>query len=186
MKIFSLFFITIFSLFIIFTGCSITGTSEKSKEKINSGSENKNPPAYILYNVTHKHYEKGKLVVSVNFSRGEYYSKEDLLRADGCSFEYFEDGEVITTGRSIKADFYVSKSLLIAKGDVVITSVKNKTTLVTDYLEWYGDENIFTTDSEVKITRENGDSISGKGLTADIALKIIRIKHNVRGTIKAR
>jgi lipopolysaccharide export system protein LptC len=58
--------------------------------------------------------------------------------------------------------------------------------LNTEYLEWHGNENQFTTDRFVTITQENGDTISGVGMVADIGLKKVSIKKDVKGSFREK
>ncbi len=178
-----IFFALIFVVFFNY-GCSISEKGKESQGKKQSGrNEEIKKPTYILYNVVHKHYRDGKLVVKIEFEKGYYYANDDTLMVDKCSFEYYEDSKLISKGRSDRAKFFISRSFLIAMGNIIVTSEENQTNLFTDYLEWHGDTNTFTTDSFVEITRKNGDSISGRGLKADISLKRVKILHNVRGKI---
>jgi len=80
---------------------------------------------------------------------------------------------------------YQDESLLIAEEDVVVISAVNGARLDTEYLEWIGKEDRFSTDRFVTITRENGDILTGMGMDADVALQFITIRKNVKGSIRS-
>jgi hypothetical protein len=56
--------------------------------------------------------------------------------------------------------------------------------LETEYLEWHGGQEQFITDRFVTITRTNGDTISGIGLLSDVALRLVTIHKNVKGSFE--
>ncbi len=143
-------------------------------------------PDYALKNVKHYHYEKGILRLEVIFEDGEYYSAEQELHIENCSFLYYDiDETLISRGRSKRARIFSEQSLIIAENDVVIISEVNGGVLETEYLEWHGHEDRFVTDRPVTITRRNGDIVSGKGMIADIALRFVTLESDVRGSFRS-
>lgn len=143
-------------------------------------------PDYVLKNVKHYHYEEGILRLEVTFEDGEYYSAEQELHIANCSFLYYDiDETLISRGRSKRAKIFSEQSLIIAENDVVIISEVNGGVLETEYLEWHGHEERFVTDRPVTITRRNGDTISGKGMIADIALRFVTLESDVKGSFRS-
>ena len=143
-------------------------------------------PDYALKNVKHYHYEEGILRLEVTFEDGEYYSAGQELHIENCSFLYYDiDETLISRGRSKRAKIFSEQSLIIAENDVVIISEVNGGVLETEYLEWHGHEDRFVTDRPVVITRRNGDTISGKGMIADIALRFVTLESDVRGSFRS-
>jgi LPS export ABC transporter protein LptC len=160
-------------------GCA--GSTEVKPEDVTEEPEA--VPAYILKDVTHFQYVSGMLRLKIDFDRGYYYEEAGELRIENCNFVYYDrTEEEISLGRSNKATLYQKDSLLVAEDEVVIVSKTNRTTLETDYLEWWGGESRFVTDSFVTITRENGDRLQGIGMITDVALNYVTIKKDVRGS----
>ena len=144
-------------------------------------------PDYIIYNVKHYRYNEGKLSVEIEFKKGVYYSDNSVLNIDNCDFVYYdENGEESAKGHADRAKLYMQKSYMEAWDNIKVESIKNGTILNTSYLEWDGNKDIFLTDKPITIMRKNGDTISGIGMEADIALNIVTIKKNVKGVIKPR
>ena len=140
-------------------------------------------PDYVFHDVVHHHYENGIRKVKVVFETGWYF--QDELLVENCSFVYYDkEGEVVSRGSSKRATLYEDGMKLIAEEDVVVISEENRGRLDTEYLEWLGSDNQFTTDRFVTITQENGDTISGIGMVDDVGLKRVTIKQDVRGSIK--
>jgi len=168
-------------LFVIFISFNC---SSREKTKTEDSNSNKSPiPDYIFHDVIHYHYENGTLKTKIVFEKGDFYSASNELSIENCSFVYYDiDGLVISRGSSKKAKVYGDQSELIAERDVVVISEENKGRLETEYLEWHGDQDQFTTDRFVTITQENGDTITGVGMTADVGLKLITIHKDVRGS----
>ena len=183
----------IFSLILIFLLLNLSSCKKIVKYKTKISTKNKvvekkeEVPDYIIYDVKHYHYSKGKLTVRIDFEKGVYFSNESVLNIENCRFVYYdEDGEVLSKGQADRAKLYMKKSFMKAWNNIEIESVKNGTKLDTSYLEWDGNDNIFLTDKPVRIVRKNGDNISGVGMEADIALNVVTIKKNVKGLIKSR
>jgi LPS export ABC transporter protein LptC len=142
-------------------------------------------PEYVLREVHHYHYEDGLLRFEITFEEGEYYASSQELYVENCHFVYYDKNRAtISRGSSRSARIYGERSLVIAEKDVVIVSDVNGTVLQTDYLEWHGEEERFITESPVKITRKNGDTISGRGMIADLSLRFITIQSDVKGSFK--
>jgi len=166
---------------VLFTGCR----TDEQKQISRTQSVEKELPHYSLTNVTHYHYEKDYLRLKVVFEHGDFFSQENELRVENCSFVYYDrNGEKLSSGSSKRAVLYQDESLLIAEEDVVVISAVNGARLDTEYLEWIGKEDRFSTDRFVTITRKNGDILTGMGMDADVALQFITIKKNVKGSIR--
>jgi len=139
---------------------------------------------YVIKDVIHYSYEHGILKLKIEFEHGEYYSDKDQLFVENCSFVYYDNsGEAVSKGSSKRARFFEGDSLLVADEDVEVVSEINRGKLNTEYLEWHGVDNKFITPSFVTFTRENGDILSGKGMIADVGLRVITINKDVRGVL---
>ncbi len=177
-------FIGIISLLsvIFFSGCR----TEEQKQISQTWQTEKELPHYSLTNVTHYHYEQDKLREKVVFERGNFFSSGNELHVENCSFVYYDrNSQKLSSGSSKRAVLYQNSSLLIAEDDVIVVSAVNGARLDTEYLEWIGSEDRFSTDRFVKITRENGDILTGIGMDADVALRFITIRKNVKGSIRS-
>lgn len=177
------FFLIVLAVMFAISGCTIYDKKIKGSDGLVDSHEN-GKSDYVLEGVTHYHYENGVLKILIEFDEGYYYKNDDKLEMFNCRFEYYEeDGDLASRGEARTAFLYSLKSKLIAIGNVVVVSEKNGTTLKTDELQWDGDSERFNTDSYVEITSRKGDVITGRGMVADIALRFVRIKHNVKGKI---
>jgi LPS export ABC transporter protein LptC len=172
-------------LFLLFNPLSPGYGVKNDRDDVEYSDDGSVVPDYILHDVIHFHYEEGFLKVKVNFEKGNYYNEQGELRVENCQFVYYDiNNEVVSRGSSNKAKLYSNDSVLVAEENVVVISEENKGKLETEYLEWHGDENQFTSDRFVKITQENGDTISGVGMIADVGLKKVTIKKDVKGSFR--
>jgi LPS export ABC transporter protein LptC len=164
------------------------GSGARSREKNNASTAQQTGsalPEYVLSNVRHYHYEDGTLRLETTFQKGEYYADTAELLVEMCEFLYYDKNKrVISRGSAQRAKICGNGSLIIAERDVRVISEVNGAVLETDYLEWHGEEERFSTESPVKITRKNGDTIAGSGMVADIALRFITIKRDVKGSVR--
>lgn len=182
-RIIKIILLTLFALSLL-SYCGKKGNKEASGI---SPSSNKLTPDYTIQEVTHYHYEDGILRVKITFERGEFYSSLNELYVENANFVYYDmKGKPLSRGSSKKAKVYQDRSELIAEDSVVVISDVNGGKLETEYLEWRGDENQFVSDKFVKITRTNGDTLGGVGLVADLALRYITIKKDVRGQFREK
>jgi len=173
-------------VFLCVSALSAYSSGEKNEPPVESQQATSAVPHYSLQNVTHYHYEMGVLRVKIVFEKGDFFSELNELHVENCSFVYYDSsGGSLSRGQSKRAVLYQNQSQLMAEDDVVVISDINGGRLDTDYLEWQGDRNQFSTESFVTITRENGDILQGIGMVADVALRYVNIKKNVRGSIKA-
>ena len=170
-----------FSVLIFFSGCgnlSRIGDSQKEEQS------RETLPAYVMQDVTYYYYSDGYLQVKMDFETGEYYAEKEELRIANCTYLYYDINEnILSRGRSKSATIHTDRSLIIAEDEVVIISELNGGVLETDRLEWHGEKEQFLTESYVRLTRKNIDSITGKGMVADIALRKVTIKKDVRGIL---
>ncbi len=175
---FTIWLIFLFSFF--FVGCS---DNEKDRTGEVSGIKEERVPDYSLMEVTHYHYKDGLLRLEITFEEGKFYSDTEELNIDNCTYVYYDINEtIVSRGGSKEAKVFDNQSLIIAEKDVVVISEVNGAVLETDYLEWHGRDEQFVTDRPVRITRKNGDMISGIGMIADITLRYITIKKDVTGS----
>ena len=167
--------------FLILAGCEGAGKGIRDRREA-AAKEEASLPEYVLEGVVHSYYERGTLKLQVTFERGVYYKSADKLAVENCLYVYYDNmGKVISRGRSKRAKLFGKEARLVAEEDVVVVSEANGGVLKTGYLEWSGRKNQFTTDDFVTITRTNGDRIAGKGMIADLGLRFVTIKRNVKG-----
>ncbi len=175
------FAVFLFAFLIFLSGCgniSRHGDSQKNEQS------RETLPAYVMKDVTYYYYRDGYLQVKMDFETGEYYMEKEELRIANCTFLYYDINEkILSRGRSKRATIHIDHSLIIAEDEVVIISELNGGVLETDRLEWHGDKEQFITESYVNLTRRKIDSITGKGMVADIALRKVTIKKDVRGIL---
>jgi LPS export ABC transporter protein LptC len=163
----------------VLSGCAGVRTEKKTAAKTEGEIQ---LPEYILRGVTHSFYENEVIKVRVNFERGAYFAGRQELAVENCAYIYYDSkGNVLSRGRSRKATLFSGSSRLVAEDDVVVVSEVNGGVLKTARLEWQGEKNQFSTNDFVTVTRVNGDMISGKGMIADLALRVVTIKRNVKG-----
>jgi LPS export ABC transporter protein LptC len=164
---------------LILAGCAAKREGNRAAEA--TGGETQ-LPEYVLRGVTHSLYEGGALKLKVAFERGAYFAGRRELAVEKCTYVYYDsEGNVLSRGRSKRATLFSDGPRLVADGDVVVVSEVNGGVLETGRLEWRGRSNQFTTNDFVTMRRLNGDMISGKGMIADLALRVVTIKRNVKG-----
>jgi len=172
-------------LALIITSCGKNDNKNREDQKLLN--DNWPLPDYVLNDVIHYHYEDGYLKLKVEFESGYFYNTSEDLYVENSRFVYYDiNRKNVSKGSSRKAKLIRSQSELIAEDNVIIISEINGCKLETEYLEWHEDNDQFNTDRFVKITRPNGDILTGVGLIADVSLQIVTIKSDVKGSFKEK
>lgn len=97
---------------------------------------------------------------------------------------FFRDGRHASTARSRRAVVRGDGKDVALLGDVVITAIRDKTTLRTSRLDYSAETERFRTDEAVVVERPDA-VLRGRGLEADAALTDITI-YRQRTTIRAQ
>jgi LPS export ABC transporter protein LptC len=165
--------------FLVFSGCAEVRKERKTAAET---ADEAQLPEYVLHGVTHSFYDGDTIKLRIDFEKGAYFAGRQELAVENCAYVYYDtEGNVLSRGRSKSATLFSGSPRLVAENDVEIVSEVNGGVLKTDSLEWRGDKNQFSTNDFVTVRRVNGDMISGKGMVADLALRVVTIKRNVKG-----
>jgi LPS export ABC transporter protein LptC len=114
----------------------------------------------------------------------EKFSKQDSTLAWGLDV-YFYDRKGKQSSHLVADSGLVRETtkMLVANGNVVVVTPEDSARLETEQLFWNGRTEMITTDKFVTIY-QHGDTLQGYGLEADRGLKRIKIKRQVKGTVK--
>ncbi|UCD94181.1 MAG: LPS export ABC transporter periplasmic protein LptC [Candidatus Zixiibacteriota bacterium] len=115
----------------------------------------------------------------------EKFNKQDSTLAWGLDV-YFYDREGKESSHLVADSGLVRETtkMLVANGNVVVVTPEDSARLETEQLFWNGRSEMITTDKFVTIY-QHGDTLQGYGLEADRGLKRVKIKRQVKGTVKS-
>jgi LPS export ABC transporter protein LptC len=114
----------------------------------------------------------------------EKFNKQDSTLAWGLDVHFY-DSEGKESSHLVADSGLVRETtkMLVANGNVVVVTPEDSAWLKTEQLFWNGRSEMITTEKFVTIC-QHGDTLQGYGLEADRGLKRIKIKRQVKGTVK--
>ena len=114
----------------------------------------------------------------------EKFNKQDSALAWGLDVHFY-DSEGKESSHLVADSGLVRETtkMLVANGNVVVVTPEDSAWLKTEQLFWNGRSEMITTEKFVTIY-QHGDTLQGYGLEADRGLKRVKIKRQVKGTVK--
>jgi LPS export ABC transporter protein LptC len=174
-------YILFIPVFLFFAGCSLdyksAFESEKLAEKI---------PETILINFKHIVVDDNKKVFQIEAERAMIFKKNKLTSLTNVHFyEYDYEGNIVTEGWADNARFFRDTENAEIWGDVYFYSAKEGAEIYTPSLTWEKETKILQSKPEelVRINKDDGSFIQGRGFMADLRRKSVSFLSNVWGKI---
>ncbi len=162
--------------FLIILGLSSCGKEEPQKTKITG---EKSFPDQAIQDFTLTHTNQGEKEWELEAERAEVYDKEGKTIVHKLKLKFYEQGKVASVLTARRGEISSPSGDIEVKGDVVVTSQKEKMTLNTNSLKWDARRNRIFTDDFVR--QEKVDTIvTGQGLESDPELERLVIKKDVK------
>ncbi len=165
--------------FILFYSCSINYDENMLPEKMME-----NIPDNVLYNFIYTENENGHKSFSIYADKAEIFDKKQQTILTGVVFQQFnKDNVPVSEGRSDTGIIFTENNNAELTGNLKIYSSSEETELETSYLYWDNDKKTLTgkPDKKIRITKDSGTVITGKGFTGDMKTKIYFLNSEVTG-----
>ena len=159
---------------VVMCGCSLDYGEAMIEEEFSEEI-----PDTILIEFTHTVVEDDQVVVVLQAERAETYAKRHTTSLSGVRFyEYNDQGEIITEGRADRASFHTESQDAEIVGAITFHSVAEGMSIYAEHLFWEMENKILTSDPQesVRIDKEDGSFLEGKGFEADFRRKLIRLR----------
>jgi len=169
----------IFMIMAIFSGCG----KEKPESSIVSGEK---PSAeQAIENFTLTHTSKGEKEWELEADRAEIFKGEGKTIVQKLKIRFYDQGKIASILTAREGELHSSSGDMKVKGDVVVTSPEERTTLKTESLRWDAKRRKIISDDLVR--QEKDDTvITGEGLEADPDFEKVIIRKNVNVIRKSR
>jgi LPS export ABC transporter protein LptC len=141
-------------------------------------------PQYTFEDFTHTFVQEGELALKIEASRVEDFSRLSQSRAEGIHFtEYDEEGEVVTEGWADEALVDADTENVDFTGSVYIYSSILESGIRAASMHWDRENRLLSTSENdaVRIEKEDGSFVEGRGFEADFKTRRIRFSSDVRG-----
>ena len=162
--------IILIAVLFLFSSCEKETTGEKKQQQL---------PDIILEEFSLTETQKGKKLWKLNAELAMVYG--DIIDVDSVMIEFYDENQEIFSIMDAPGGILNTKTRNILVGDSVVICTNDSTKLFTDSLFWQNDSQKILTDCDVKILKQNGTVIEGKGLRADPYLRKIEIISETKG-----
>ncbi len=161
--------------------CSLDYRSEFESEKLKEQI-----PDTILINFKHIVVEDNKKIFQIEAKQAMIFNKNrETVLKDIHFMEFDKTGEIVTEGFADNARFHSDTENAEIWGSVYFYSAREGAGLTTDSLSWDKDSRVLKADPEdlVRIDKDDGSFIQGKGFMADMRRKSVLFMSQVWGEI---
>jgi len=170
-----------FTFLIIF---SLSSCVKEKPEKPKISSE-KSFPDQAIKNFTLMHTNQGEKEWGLEADRAEIYEKEGKTVVHRLKLEFYDQGKITSVITAKRGEIGSSSGDMELRGNVIVTSEREKITLKTESLKWDAQRKKIVTDDFVR--QEKGDTIiTGQGLETDPEFERLVIKRDVKVIHKSK
>lgn len=167
------------ALTVLLGGCSLDYKSAEVAQKLPA-----NVPDTALTDFVSTTMRGDRPYFRVTAQTAETFAKKNETILTDVQFEEFDkEGKVVADGRANRAVYHTDTQNAELSGDLSLYSAAEKATFKTDYLSWNDHEKRLagTPDGVVRITKESGSFLEGRGFTATTRTRSFEFEHGVEG-----
>ena len=144
-----------------------------------------NIPEAIFTDFSHMAVKETRLVFTLEASEARLFQKQKRTELTGVRFrEYDDNGKISVEGRANRAVYHTDTENAEIYGAVYFRSNQEEITMYAESLFWDRKARMLTANAEeaVRIVKDDGSFITGRGFSADARKKSINYSSGVRGT----
>lgn len=165
-------------MFVFLFILSLSGCGKKGSE--NSKITGKKSTAeQAIENFTLTRTSQGEKEWELEADRAEIYKKEEKTIVQVLKIKFYDQGKITSILTAREGVLDSQSGDMEVRGDVVVTSEEEGTTLKTESLRWDANRKKIVTDDLVRQERANTIT-TGQGLESDPDLEKVIIKKNVK------
>lgn len=141
-------------------------------------------PDTIVIDFRHVVVQQGRIIATLEAQRAETYGKKHETILTGVRFyEHDGTGEIVTEGRADRAVFHSNSENAEMSGNILFQSESEGIRIIAENLRWLKDEKKLASapGQFVRLEKEDGSFVEGKGFSADFKTKSIRFLSEVKG-----
>ena len=164
---------------IFLLSCSMDYSDAQVAEEIGE-----NTPNSIIENFSYTSVDNGDILFRIYAEKAENYStKKETILKKVVFQEYNSNTEMVSEGTAEKGVIYTESDDAELTGSLIIYSASNEAEIIADYLYWDDSEKLLTgsENGSVRMLKDSGTEISGKGFLGDLKTKKFIFKENVNG-----
>lgn len=142
-------------------------------------------PETILFSFTHTIVSGGSVWVILEAEKAETYSEKKEIVLEGVRFrEYDERGNLLTEAQGQRAVFNTDTEDATVSGEILIYSPEEQAALRAHRLSWTKEGRRLIADDgqTVRLQKDDGSFVEGRGFSADFRRKKLEFSSRVRGS----
>jgi LPS export ABC transporter protein LptC len=160
-------------------GCSLSYEEARVGEELAAEI-----PETVMTDFTHTVVNGGRVWVKMAAERAASYGKTKRIVLDGVRFEEYDaQGGLATEARADRAVYHTDSENAEAEGGILIRSAQEKASLEADSLSWVKEGRRLDSGAGqlVRIAREDGSFLQGRGFKADFRRRRLQFAGGVAG-----
>jgi LPS export ABC transporter protein LptC len=164
----------------LLAGCSLDYGAVQGEERIADTI-----PDTVAIEVTHKVHEDGRLALELEAGRTETWGAQKKMVLEEVRFvQYAEDSSPATSGEARRVVYHTDTENAEVSGSVRVYSQAEKAGIAAPSLSWESKPKRLTAPAGavVRITKDDGSSISGTGFSGDFRTREVSFSGPVEGT----
>jgi LPS export ABC transporter protein LptC len=142
-------------------------------------------PDTVAIEVRHRVHQGGRLALEFSAGRTETYGSAKKMVLEQVRFvEYGDEGAAATSGEARRVVYHTDSENAEISGSVRVRSEAEQASLATQSVSWENKARRLTAPPAevVRITRDDGSSITGTGFTGDFRTREVTFSGSVEGT----
>ncbi|HDQ13286.1 MAG TPA: LPS export ABC transporter periplasmic protein LptC [Sediminispirochaeta sp.] len=176
---FSTFYGTLLAGLVLLASCSLDYEQSRSTEELSE-----NIPNSIVRNYNYVNIRPAYSSLRIHAEEARMFHKSRKTELQNLYFRQIgRDGEVLTVGRAERAVIYTANDNVDLFGAIYFTDSTSDTIIEAEFLHWNNQERSLegTPDQEVRVHREDGSSIRGRGFRAHPPSRTLEFQSRVKG-----
>jgi len=168
----------------LLSGCSLNYEEARLAEDLAAET-----PDAVMIGLRHTVVNESRVWVRLEAQRAESFGKRKEIALQGVRFqEYDAAGRLVTEARADRAVFNVATEDAAASGAIVIRAPEEKATLSAEGLSWFKEGKRLEggPDQKVRLEKEDGSFVEGRGFKADFRRRRLQFASEVRGRYAAQ
>jgi LPS export ABC transporter protein LptC len=161
-------------------GCSLSYEEARVAENIAAEI-----PDTVMTRFTHTVVANGRVWVKLSAERAEGYDKTKRIVLAGVRFEeYDSQGRLATEARADRVVYHTDSENAEVEGNILIRVPEDKASLAAASLSWVKEGRRLSggAGQSVRIARENGSFVEGRGFRADFRRRRLEFAEGVGGS----
>lgn len=167
------------ALAVLLTGCEFDYGDPVLAEDIDEGI-----PDTELYELSHTRMDGAIPLFFIEAEHSAHFEKQGLTRFKNLRFEERDkEGALVTSGRADQGLMHVDSGDIEISGNLHFFYARETLRIEADYLYWSDEEKSLTGQEgePVRLSKENGTYLQGRGFTADLRRRSVHFSRGVEG-----